>query len=167
MTDLDEALTQLTDKQLKFWELMQSGKLTQVQAYRQSHDVGEDTPNTTVKVNSSRLWNSTNFKLTRVALVNGITSQTIKDKEVRIAEMQAFAERCESAGQYGAAGKARELVGKLEGHYIDRTENVNKTRDQLTSLTQIADSLGKEKALEMAAQIGMEEKLLEHLASLH
>lgn len=168
MTDkLDEALASLTDKQLKFWELMQTGKLTQVQAYRQSHDVSDTTQKESIEVMASRLWNNAKFKLSRTALMNGITSQTIKAKEVRIAEMQAFAERCEAAGQLGAAAKARELVGKLEGHYIDRRENVNRTRDQLTSLKQIADSLGEDDALRMAKQIGMEEELTEHLASIH
>ena len=146
---------------------MQTGKLTQAQAYRQSYNVKESRTNRSVQVDAARLWHNPCFTLARTALMNGITSQVIKSKEVRIAEMQAFAERCEAAGQLGAAAKARELVGKLEGHYIDRRENVNKTRDQLTSLKQIADSVGEDKALELARQIGMEEELTKHLASVH
>ena len=163
---IEELLAKMTDKQLQFWELMQSGKMTQEQAYRSAFDVSEFTSKEVVKVQACILWNNHNFTLTRTALMNGITSQVIKTKEARIAEMQAFADRCEAANQLGAACKARELVGKLEGHYVDRTENVNKTRDQVHSLAEIADSLGKERALSMAKAIGLHDELLEHLATL-
>jgi len=167
MSDLDHALDELTDKQYNFWELMQSGKFTQVVAYRSAFNPSKDRTDKSISTDASRLWNSPRFILVRTALTNGITSQTIKTKETRIAEMQAFANRCEAAKQFGAAGKARELVGKLEGHYVDKTENINRTRDQLQSLKEIADRLGAEKALELAAQVGMEDQLAEHLASLH
>jgi len=164
--DIEELLTNMTDKQFRFWELMQSGNMTQVQAYKTAFNVAEKTSKNVIQVNATRLWNNTKFTLCRNALTNTITNQVAKTKEARIAEMQAFADRCEHAGQLGAACKARELVGKLEGHYIDKTENVNKTRDQVHSLAEIADSLGKDRALEMAKDIGLHDELLEHLATL-
>lgn len=164
--DIEELLSKMTMMQLKFWELMQSGKATQVQAYRASFNVAEETSNNSVQVDASRLWNNPKFILCRNALTNAITSQVAKTKEARIAEMQSFSERCEAAGQLGAACKAKELVGKLEGHYVDRVENINKTRDQVHSLAAIADSLGKDRALEMAKDIGLHDELLEHLATL-
>jgi len=78
---LDEALSKLTSKQFKFWELMQSGKLTQVQCYRKCYNVDKSS-DFVIKVNASRLWNNTKFILIRNAFTNTITSQTIKAKEV-------------------------------------------------------------------------------------
>ena len=166
-SNLDKALMSLTSQQLKFWELMQSGKMTQEQAYRASYSVKASRPKAAVQRDACMLWAKPKFIQCRTALMNGITRQSIKDREVRIAEMQAFAERCEEAGQYGAACKARELVARLEGHYIEKTENINKTRDQLSSLKQIADSLGNDKALELADQVGLKDQLAQHLSSLH
>lgn len=163
---IEELLTKMTDKQLKFWELMQPGKLTQEQAYRQAFQVSDKIDKRNVQVRAGKLWNNNDFIMCRTALMNTITTQVIKSKESRIAEMQAFADRCEAKGQLGAACKARELVGKLEGHYVDKTENVNKTRDQIHSLAEIANSIGKDKALEMASQIGLHDELLEHMATL-
>lgn len=97
-------------------------------------------------------------------LIQSKTEQTVRTKEFRIAEMEAFAERCEAAGQYGAAFQARQAVGKLEGQYVELKEDVNKTRDQLSSLKTLAQTIGTDEAMKIAKQCGMEVELLEAIA---
>ena len=64
---LAEALSSLTDMQYRFWQLMDSGKMTQVQAYREAFNTKTDNDNT-VAVNASKLWNSNKFLLIKHAL---------------------------------------------------------------------------------------------------
>ena len=129
-SQVGELLSKLTDNQFRFWELMNDGKLGQREAYRLAYGC-EEWSNNAISVQATRLWNNPKFVLIRQALKNTVVEQAARSLNYRIAEMESFAERCEGAGQYGAAGKARENAAKLEGHYVIKTQSVPSRSDDL------------------------------------
>jgi hypothetical protein len=60
----------------------------------------------------------------------------------RIEAELAFAQRCEDAGNYGAAGGAFDRVNKMLGLYVERSE-VTVTTDPATTLKELAAMIGE------------------------
>jgi hypothetical protein len=155
---LAEALTELTDKEYKFWQLMDSGKYKQVQAYREAFDSTTDNERT-VASNASRLWNSSKFVAIKLALASTKVTQAVRTKEERIASMEDLRNKCIEAKQWGAAARCEELLGKLEGHYIDKSESTIIKQDMTHEvlLGRILDSYGEDTARQVAATKGIPE----------
>ena len=153
---LAEALTALTDKEYKFWQLMDSGKYKQIQAYREAFDTTTDNENT-VAVNACKLWNSAKFVLIKQALAATKVTQAIRTKEERIARMEDLRNKCIEAKQWGAAARCEELLGKLEGHYIDKSEHTTIKADMTNEalLGKILETYGEEMMIEAAASRGI------------
>ena len=65
-------------------------------------------------------------------------------RESRIADELAFAQRCEDAGNFGAAGMARDRVNKLRGLYTEQLEvTVNDEREQLRELEKLNPKIAR------------------------
>ena len=167
--ELGELLSRLSAKQLKFWEIVNEGKVTQAQAYRQAYDA-ENMARNSIIVEASRLWNCPKFTLLRIALKNSMVEQSARTLAYRINEMEAFADRCEAHNQWGAAGKARENAAKLEGHYVIKTQSVASRTDDLSLLKEIAKDGSKESiafAMKEAKSLGLDKELKEALGTVH
>lgn len=167
--DIDSLLAELTEKQLVFWEEMNKAGATQVKAYRTAFDTKAS--DSVVAVDACRLWNSPKFSLIRAALMSTVRERAARSLEYRIAEMESFAERCEANGQFGAAFQARQAVGKLEGHYVDKKEITHKSdREALDALKAIAADGTKESiafAMKEAKALGLEKELEKELGTVH
>lgn len=68
---------------------------------------------------------------------NGLTNSGIT-LEQRIKDEQAFAQRAEDAGNYGAAGGAHDRLNKLLGLYVEKVQDVTKENDPVATLREIA-----------------------------
>lgn len=61
-----------------------------------------------------------------------------------VADEMAFAQRAENAGNYGAAGAARDRRNKLLGHYTEKLDvTVTDIADELKELAKISPELAK------------------------
>lgn len=75
----------------------------------------------------------------------------------RIEDERAFAERAEAAGNFGAAGQARDRINKLMGLYVERVEvSATDPLDTLKAIAQvspeIAERLAEEHNIEWSAR---------------
>jgi len=165
--ELDELLGGLSEKHYKFFKLMDTGKYTQTEAYREAFDRrgGLDS---SVASDACRLRNSPKFKQIRILLKNTIVEQSARSLDFRIAEMEAFANRAEQAGAWSSAVKARENVAKLEGHYVIKTQRVASKTDELDLLKDVCKDKSAESiafAMKEAKALGLEKELTEYLGS--
>jgi hypothetical protein len=167
---LNDLLAELTEKQLAFWQAMEKPGNTQVRAYREAFDA-ENMSDATVSVKACQLWNSDKFKIIRSALMNAVRERSTRTLEYRIAEMEAFAERCELAGQYGAAFQAKQATGKLEGHYVDKKEITHRQdKEALDALKAIVQDGKPESiafAMKEAKSLGLQKELETHIKTIH
>jgi hypothetical protein len=72
----------------------------------------------------------------------GFASARLRLEDRVIAEL-AFAQRCEDAGNYGAAGGAFDRVNKMLGLYVERSEVVVSVDPQVT-LKELASMIGED-----------------------
>lgn len=153
--ELGEALTNLSDKESLFLELMQTGQYSQRDAYRRAYPDWRGNDRST-DVEACRLWNSPKLSLIRRAMAEATMSRLARTREERIARMERIIETAIASGNYGAAVKAEELSGKLEGHYVDKFEDVAKTQDIESLVDMIRQTMGEEAAKTAAIQMGVE-----------
>jgi hypothetical protein len=76
--------------------------------------------------------------------------------EDRIKDELAFAQRAESAGNFGAAGQARDRINKLAGLYVEKVQDIT-DHDPQRTLRQIAE-VQPELADQLAVQHGIDWK---------
>lgn len=152
---LDDALDDLTVQQLMFWQHMNTGKHTQVEAYRMAFAKCTTDNKNVVQVKACKLWNSDKFKICKSALNDSIAERSARTKEQRIARLERVGDKALDDGNYGAAVQAEVNCGKLEGHYIERHENVTKGKEFISRLKRLAPTLGQEKTIAMAKAGGL------------
>lgn len=116
---------------------------------------------------ASKLRNRSDVQIWIKAMRQANMDRLVCSKEEHLAELASIRDEARAAGNYGATIQAELGRGKVAGHHVERKEDVNRTRDQLTSLTKIADSLGREKALDMAALCGIRDEFERHLETRH
>jgi hypothetical protein len=72
-------------------------------------------------------------------------AKACQTREQRIEDEMAFAERCEAAGNYGAAGCARDRLNRLLGFYVEKSEIILKSSPEQT-LQELAELIGEDSA---------------------
>jgi hypothetical protein len=85
----------------------------------------------------------------------GLTNISLT-REDRIRDELAFAQRAEDAGNYGAAGQARDRVNQLLGLKVERFEDVTAVNtDPIEALRNIEREYGAETARKAAQRLNM------------
>jgi len=124
--DIDEALASLSSKQYAWFIGMLEGK-TDIAAYRAAYDA-ENMNDAQCSIEAHRLRN--NPKIAELIIymrMNGIY-QAIDDRLSHLRRLRELSARAESTGNFGAAVNAEVSAGKVEGHYIERREDVTPTK---------------------------------------
>lgn len=164
---MSEDLPDLTEKEFAFVNKLFDGKSAS-DAYRFAYNCEKSSPNT-IWVNASRLKASTKVSLWLAQMTKDRVEVGHRTIEVRVARMERLALIAEQSGNIGAAVKAEELVGKLDGHYISLSQNVSSRKDDLALLKDIASDSTEGLALAMkeAKGLGLEKELKEALGTVH
>lgn len=119
---LGELLTDLTDKQYKFLLAVIEGK-GDVEAYRQVYKA-DKMRDPACSIEAFRLRTSPKMSAIIEALRLEGVWQAIDNRQAHLQRLRQLAARAEKTGNYGAAVNAEVNAGKVEGHYIERRENV-------------------------------------------
>jgi hypothetical protein len=167
-----DSLPEITDMQLNYILNLEVKGMDQLEAFAQAGysttlPDGTKRSENSMRVEASRLANQDNLKAWREYFKESTIKRAELERDTLIARMMRLAYLCERSGNYGAAVKAEENIGKILGVYIDKREDVNKSRDQLESLKTIARSLGEETAMNMAKKCGLQKELTEALKIIH
>lgn len=120
--------------------------------------------NVTVWCEASKLKRSPHIRQWIASINLAQMNRLDATREQYISDVVADIQAAQAAGNFGAAATLRIALGKVYGHLIERSEDVNRTRDQIVSLKSMAKSLGQEQALELADKIGMRAELVKELA---
>lgn len=115
-------LSQLTDKQTAFVVALLEGKGSS-EAYRAAFNA-ENMSDAAVAVEAARLRHSPKVALA-VSLLRlaSMAGQAIRTREQYVAETEALKEGALRAGQWTAARGFHEIVGKVEGHLVERIKD--------------------------------------------
>lgn len=154
--DLSEVaadLPELTPQQMAFVEGILQGKSAS-EAYRLSYDASSMGKNS-VWVEASRLRHHADVSLwidAAKAAGFGRISCTFEDHMTELARLRGVAER---SGNIGAAVQAEQLRGKVAGHYVDRIEDVTKSHDPVSTISEIAALMGEDYAAAKAKEYGI------------
>ena len=133
--DTDE-LPLLNAEEEKLVELVATGKLTQAEAYQTAYDAHGYSPES-LRVRACRKIAEPQIQAHLRALrAVGLANAAITIEQ-RIRDEQAFAQRAEDAGNYGAAGGAQDRLNKLLGLYVEKHADVT-THDPLETIREIA-----------------------------
>ncbi len=127
--DALDGLNKLTQKQYAFFLGLIDPDLTDIAAYERAY------PGTTMSkankaIEAVRLKNNPKISPALKALKLQGLGQSIEDRVEHVQRLRELSQQAQEAGNYGAAVNAEVNAGKVAGHYIERTENVNETRKQ-------------------------------------
>lgn len=162
-----EELADLTPEEFEFINLLMfdaSVNGNASEAYRRAFPNLSHRHNT-VWCEASKLKNNSRVRQWISVLKASQMQRLESTREQYIADLNADIEQAKVCGNFGAAATLRVAQGKVLGHLIERSEDVNKTRDQVVSLKYIADTMGIEQAMKIAEQIGMKDNLLQMMAA--
>lgn len=148
-----EALEPLSPQEEKFVEtLAQTGNNTE--AYRAAYGAeGYSPPALHVKACKKAAQAKIQAHL-RVLRRVGLDKAGLSLKE-RVEDERAFMQRCEDAGNFGAAGAARDRINKLLGLYVEKRQEVP-AEDPRTTLDEIA-RINPDYARKLAEQEGIKD----------
>ncbi len=115
-------LAELTEKQVAFVTALLEGKAN-IEAYRLAYDA-QNMGDASVSVEAARLKHSPKVALAISLLrLAGVSGQVIRSREQYVSETEALKEGALKAGQWTAARGFHEIIGKVEGHLIDRIKD--------------------------------------------
>lgn len=137
-SEIDE-LPLLSQEEERLVELLTSGK-GNAEAYRLAYGADGYNPNS-LAVKACRKIASPKIQRHLRALQAVGLAKLGLTREDRIRDELAFAQRCEDAGNMGAAGQARDRINQLLGLKVDRFADVTEsTSDPVAILKDIAAS---------------------------
>jgi len=124
-----EGLDKLTQPQYMFVLGLIDPDITDIAAYERAY------PNQTMSkankaVEAVRLKNNPKIAPILKAIKLQGLGQSLDDRAEHIQRLRELSQTAAAAGNYGAAVNAEVNAGKVSGHYIERTENINETRRQ-------------------------------------
>lgn len=118
-----DALPDLSRRQFEFAMKLLEGE-TATSAYVSAY--GEKKTRAYVWAAASRLRHSVKVQAWLAAARTADLHRASRTLEERVARMETLAEEARQAGNLAAAVMAEEKAGKLEGHYVDRSELTRK-----------------------------------------
>ena len=143
-------LPDLTEQQMSFWRLRQEGKRP-VEAYRLSYDCSAMS-DPAVWTEASRLCNHPKIALWDAAAAKAEIGRVVRTKEQHMLRLNRLQQIALDTGNVGAAVQAEQLIGKVEGHYVEQYRDL--TRDPLDSLREIA-AVSPQLAAQLAKEQGI------------
>jgi len=120
----------LTSKQEKFCQGIVSG-LNQSDAYRAAYSVGESTKPECVNQQAYELMQNLDISLRIEHLRKPIAERVGRTLEQHIERLMKLGEHGESLDKVESAIKAEELIGKVLGFYVNKTELTGKNGEAL------------------------------------
>ena len=120
----------LTSKQEKFCQGIVSG-LNQSDAYRAAYSVGESTKPECVNQQAYELMQNLDISLRIEHLRRPIAERVGRTLEQHIERLMKLGEHGESLDKVESAIKAEELIGKVLGFYVNKTELTGKNGEAL------------------------------------
>lgn len=124
--EISEKLAALTAKQYKFYLALVEG-LSDIAAYRAAYTT-ENMSDADCAVEAWRLKQNPKISpLIEHLRFQGLY-QAIDDRKAHLRRLRQLSARAETSGNYGAAVQAEVSAGKVEGHYIERTEDLTPRR---------------------------------------
>jgi|SRR6188768_577143 len=111
----------LTPKQEKFCQCIIKG-MNQSDAYRSAYEVGVDTKPECVNQQAYELMQGLDISLRIEHLRKPIAERVGRTLEQHIARLMELSKHGESLDKVEASIKAEELVGKVLGYYVNKTE---------------------------------------------
>jgi hypothetical protein len=151
--DTDESgLPVLSAEEEKLVELVSDGKLTQSDAYATAYDAHGYSP-AALAVRACRKIAEPQIQAHLRSLRAVGLAKAGLSLEQRIKDEQAFAQRAEDAGNFGAAGGSHDRLNKLLGLYVERHADVT-AHDPVETLREIAKD-APEYAAQLAAEHGI------------
>lgn len=137
--DVDD-LPMLSAEEQRLVELLAEGKVSNSEAYRIAYEADGYNANS-LKVVACRKIASPKIQAHVRALQGAGLANVVLTRDARIKARLAFAQRAESAGNFGAAQGAHDSVDKMLGHMIERHEHtIERTADPADLLREIAAS---------------------------
>lgn len=154
-----EMLEPLSDKEREFVELQIQEGIWPVEAYRRVYgtqdDKGRELEPKSVTQRAYRLSSTSRVQQYRSALYQAGAHSGILGHQEFIRDMIALADRCEAAGNYGAAVNARGHAAKASGLFVDKVQDVTETTDAYQLLDQIEELAGPEARYSAAKRLGV------------
>lgn len=120
----------LTSKQEKFCQSIVSG-MNQSDAYRAAYSVGEGTKPECVNQQAYELMQNLDISLRIEHLRRPIAERVGRTLEQHIERLMKLGEHGESLDKVESAIKAEELIGKVLGFYVNKTELTGKNGEAL------------------------------------
>ena len=122
-----QELEELTEPEYQFLMAGMSGKV-------RSHAYGEafqhqDWSRESLEVSSSRLWNSSKFRLWRAALAQDQRNKGNLEMDEHQAVLESLRDEARNSGNLGAAVQAEVNRGKAAGLYVERHEDISSGPD--------------------------------------
>lgn len=142
-------LPELTPQQRDFAFLIIQGK-TASDAYRGAYDCS-NMGDKSIWVEASRLKNDPDVALWLAAARKAELGSASRSKEQHILRLDKLQQIAIDTGNVGAAVQAEQLIGKVEGHYVDQVKDV--TDDPMKTLREIQDIIGEEAASKLAQDL--------------
>lgn len=137
LTEPDDAmgvdeLAPLSPEEARFVEAL-AVRSSNVEAYRKAYGAEGYSP-AALRVQACRKAAEAKIQAhLKILRAQGLASARLTLDD-RIEEELAFAQRCEDAGNMGAAGQARDRVNKLLGLYVEKVQDVTEHDPQRTLL---------------------------------
>lgn len=156
-------LPEITDKQFNFVMGVAEGK-NYSDAYRNAYNT-TTARNATIWTAASDLAADPKVSQWIDAIAEGKFVRRRKTLEERIAQMDMLSKKALDSKNLGAAVNAAEKAGKLEGHYVEKREDVGATKDTVRALKALKNAIDEKQLIELAASVNVEEKDLKD--SLH
>jgi len=114
----------MTPKQERYCQLIVEGK-SQADAYREAY-AGSNMSDASIYVEASRMMDDPNISLRIEQLRLPIAERVGRTLEQHIERLMKLGEHGESLDKVEAAIKAEELIGKVLGFYVNKTELTGK-----------------------------------------
>lgn len=150
----EQDLPQLSVAEFEFVRCLVHKGMTASKAYRESHDC-TDMSDSAVWSAASRLRGTARIQEHEQALLEWNMHRGAMDKTQFIAEMEGLARRAERAGNFGAAVRAKEQAGKVDGLYVEQIRDVSHEASVEDVLMSIEQLLGKEARDKAAREMGI------------
>ena len=129
----DIEIPELSPAELAMVEYYGQGT-TQAEAYRKAYSANGYSK-ASLEVRACQKFSEPKIQQYLATLRLASFHRNLISREQRIAEELAFAQRCEDAGNFGAAASTYDRVNKLQGLYVDKVEITQ--ADPLDTLEQI------------------------------
>lgn len=147
-----EKLPCLTERQMSFVHAICEGKGV-AEAYRMSYST-ENMGQASVWTEASKLKASPKISLwLEQAQMLGMM-KAVRSREQHIQRLQELSMKAEKSGNLGAAVQAEQLVGKVEGHYVEKVQDVTDYSADNSLLDELKQLLGEEAANKAAKELG-------------